>query len=148
MPLVVIHRKRLCISSVDSSWKKHTMQPAWQSPLSGLKHAASWDPGCCRHCTEALQRVLEMCLQLSGLSHPLPQGVLALHLPYFPNSQSFPLISHIPMPKFSPRHVPLPVSCLLAAGVIWDDGKGMSGMRGHLSAYLSSLSGVLSSCPF
>lgn len=63
MPLVVIHRKRLSISSVDSSWKKHTMQTVWQSPL---KRAASWDPGCCRHCTEVLQRVLEVCLQLSG----------------------------------------------------------------------------------
>ena len=119
---------------------------------SGLKNVASWDPGCCRHCTEALQRVLEMGLQLSGTQvclkcSPLPQRELALHLPYFPSSQSFPLISHIPVPKFSPRHVPLPVSCLLAAGMIWDDGKRMSGMRGHLSAYLSSLSGVLSFCP-
>lgn len=40
---VAIHRKRCSVSTVGSCWELYTMQPAWQSPLSGLKSAASQD---------------------------------------------------------------------------------------------------------
>lgn len=38
-----IHRKRCSLSTVDSCWELYTTLPAWQSPLSGLKAAASGD---------------------------------------------------------------------------------------------------------
>lgn len=43
--LVAFHRKRRALSTVDSCWEPYTTQPAWQSPLSGLKPAASRDSG-------------------------------------------------------------------------------------------------------
>lgn len=45
MSCFAIQRKMLSLSTAGSCWEMHTVQPAWQSPLSGLKHAASRDAG-------------------------------------------------------------------------------------------------------
>jgi len=42
---VAVHRERCSLSPVDSCWELYTTQPAWQSPLSRLKPAASQDSG-------------------------------------------------------------------------------------------------------
>lgn len=126
---------------------------------ASLAQCSVWDKafslfrlGCCGYHYVAFQSVLEVCLQLSEVQLCLKygrllQGGLVLHLPCFPLSQSFLLVSHSHVPEFSPRHAPLPVFCLLAEGASWSGGKGISGIWG-LSVYLQSLSGVLSSCPF
>lgn len=38
-------REKGFLSTVGSCWEMHAVQPAWQSPVSGLKRAAPRDSG-------------------------------------------------------------------------------------------------------